>query len=162
VIGRASDYFGPRGVANSHLGGRVIYPALAGRGASLIGQIDLPHTFSYLPDIGRTLVMLGEDEAAYGGVWHLPNPRTVTPRELASMCYTAAGQTPQVSATPKLLLQIGGLFSPMLRELLAEYHQWSVPYIVDDTKFTAAYGDQATPLDQAVEETVAWFRAHPQ
>ena len=36
AIGRASDYFGPRGLV-SHMGERVFYPALAGNNAQVIG-----------------------------------------------------------------------------------------------------------------------------
>ena len=37
AIGRASDYFGPRGLV-SHMGERVFYPALAGKNARVMGD----------------------------------------------------------------------------------------------------------------------------
>jgi hypothetical protein len=52
AIGRASDYFGPRGGAQSKLGDRVFGPALRGGTASVLGDPDQPHTYTYLPDIG--------------------------------------------------------------------------------------------------------------
>jgi len=42
VIGRASDYFGPRGGAQSMLGDRVIPAALAGKTATVLGDPDQP------------------------------------------------------------------------------------------------------------------------
>src|ERR1700745_3557924 len=53
LIGRASDYFGPRGGAQSMLGDRVIPAALAGKTATVLGDPDQPHTYTYLPDIGE-------------------------------------------------------------------------------------------------------------
>jgi nucleoside-diphosphate-sugar epimerase len=74
VIGRASDYFGPRGGAQSMLGDRVIPAALAGKTATVLGDPDQPHTYTYLPDIGEGLATLGEHPEAPGEVWHLPRP----------------------------------------------------------------------------------------
>ena len=50
AIGRASDYFGPRGLV-THMGERVFYPVLAGKKAQVFGDPDQLHTFSYIPDI---------------------------------------------------------------------------------------------------------------
>ena len=93
VIGRASDYFGPRGGAQSMLGDRVIPAALAGKTATVLGDPDQPHTYTYLPDIGEGLATLGEHPEAPGEVWHLPNdPRTRTTRQLVEVIYRLAGQ----------------------------------------------------------------------
>ena len=54
AIGRASDFFGP-GVTESTLGQRVFGHAVAGKRADFIGNPDLPHTYSYVPDIAAGL-----------------------------------------------------------------------------------------------------------
>ena len=83
AIGRASDYFGPRGGAQSNLGDRVFPAALAGKTATVLGDRDQPHTYTYIPDIGEGLAVLGEHSAAPGEVWHLPNdPHTRTTRQI--------------------------------------------------------------------------------
>jgi nucleoside-diphosphate-sugar epimerase len=83
AIGRASDYFGPRGGAQSNLGDRVFPAALAGKTATVLGDPDQPHTYTYIPDIGEGLAVLGEHSAAPGEVWHLPNdPHTRTTRQI--------------------------------------------------------------------------------
>ena len=60
AIGRASDYFGPRGGVQSNLGDRVVPAALSGRTATVLGDADQPHTYTYIPDIGEGLAVLGE------------------------------------------------------------------------------------------------------
>jgi len=79
ATGRASDYLGPRGGAQSMLGDRVIPAALAGKTATVLGDPDQPHTYTYLPDIGEGLAVLGEHPDAAGQVWHLPNDPTPAP-----------------------------------------------------------------------------------
>ena len=73
AIGRASDYSGPRGGAQSNLGDRAFPAALAGKTASVLGDADQPHTYTFIPDIGEGLAVLGEHPDAPGQVWHLPN-----------------------------------------------------------------------------------------
>ena len=85
AIGRASDFFGA-GVTESTLGKRVFANALAGRRVDFLGNPDLLHTYSYVPDIAVGLATLGTDARAVGEVWHLPGPETVTTRAFARSC----------------------------------------------------------------------------
>ena len=89
TIGRASDYFGPRG-RQSTAGERLFVPALAGKPAQVLGDPDLPHTFTYLRDFARGLVTLGTHDEALGEVWHVPSAETLTTREFAGLVFEAA------------------------------------------------------------------------
>ena len=78
--GSASPSAGPRTSSApaspraSTLGERVFGNARAGKRADFIGDPDLPHTYSYVPDIAAGLATLGTDARAAGQVWHLPRP----------------------------------------------------------------------------------------
>jgi nucleoside-diphosphate-sugar epimerase len=161
AIGRASDYFGPRGGAQSNLGDRVMPAALAGRTATVLGQLDQPHTYTYIPDIGEGLATLGEHPDAPGEVWHLPNdPDTRTTRELVDIVYRLAGPSrTRVRSLPPLLLRALGLVNPTVRELLEMQYQFEEPFIVDSSKITKKLDVRATRVDQALEETLATYRA---
>jgi nucleoside-diphosphate-sugar epimerase len=65
AIGRGSDFYGPA-VLDSTLGERAILPAMQGKTASLVGKLDLPHTYTYIDDFGEALVILGEQREALG------------------------------------------------------------------------------------------------
>ena len=71
VIGRASDYYGPHGTGST-AGETVFGRILAGKKPQWTGRLDQPHTFHYLPDIARGLVVLADRREADGQVWHLP------------------------------------------------------------------------------------------
>jgi nucleoside-diphosphate-sugar epimerase len=158
TIGRASDYFGPRGGAQSMLGDRVIPPALAGKPAQLLGNPDLPHTYTYIPDIGEALVLLGERDEALGQPWHLPNPETLTTRQLVELIYQQADYPPKLRVAPKLLLRLIGLFDPTVRELVEMAYEFEEPFIVDSTKFETKLGMTATPIQHAIAQTVEWYQ----
>jgi nucleoside-diphosphate-sugar epimerase len=160
AIGRASDYFGPRGGAQSNVGDRVFTAALAGKTASVLGDLDQPHTYTYIPDIGEGLAVLGEHPDAPGEIWHLPNdPDTRTTRQLVDIVYAQAGQLrTRVRSLPPLILRGLGVFNSTVRELLEMQYQFAEPFIVESTKITTKLGIQPTPYDQALGETLAAYR----
>jgi nucleoside-diphosphate-sugar epimerase len=161
AIGRASDYFGPRGGGQSNLGDRVFPAALGGRTATVLGDPDQPHTYTYIPDIGEGLAVLGEHPDAPGQVWHLPNdPDTRTTRELVELVYQHAGQArARLRAMPPLLLRALALANPTLRALVEMQYQFDEPFVVDSSKITMKLGLLATPIEQALDDTSASYRS---
>jgi nucleoside-diphosphate-sugar epimerase len=161
TLGRGFDFFGPW-VLDSGFGGRVFYPALAGKGASFGGKLDLPHTATYIGDFGRALVILGERDEALGQAWHVPNDRPqITQRQFAELLYRATGQPMKASGVSKTLMALAGLFIPGARETVEMMYEFEKPFIVDSNKFERAFGVKATPIAEAIKATVAWYRAHP-
>jgi len=156
--GRASDFYGP---AYMIMGDQVFYPALAGKRASAIGSLDMPHTFSYTEDVGAALAVLGEHDSALGQAWHLPSPPPITQRELLTTIFEAAGQTPRLGTVSPLMMRLAGLFMPGAREMVEMMYEFTAPFVLDSRKFTTTFGMEATPYREAVQQTVEWFRAHP-
>ena len=159
---RGSDFFGPWGLPSS-MGERAIYPLLHGKAAGLIGNVNLPHTHTFTKDFGRALVILGERAEANGQAWHVPNdlPR-VTQREMAAMFAEELGVEPKFSAMGKLMMWIGGFFVPEAKESVEMMYEFDQPFIVDSSKFEKTFGMRATPMKEAIKETAAWYRSHPE
>jgi nucleoside-diphosphate-sugar epimerase len=157
AIGRASDSFGPR-VLVSAAGEQVFGRAVQGKSAQVAGNPDQPHTYTYAPDIGRGLVILGEREEALGQVWHLPSPETLTTRQFVEMIFEEVGKPARVQVAPKILLRAMGLFNPGIRETIEMLYEFEEPFVVDHSKFEEAFGEQATPLREAIQRTVRWYR----
>jgi nucleoside-diphosphate-sugar epimerase len=157
AIGRASDYFGPRVLASA-AGEQVFGRAVQGKSAQVAGDPDQPHTYSYVPDIGRGLVILGEREEALGQAWHLPSPETLATRQFVEMIFEEVGKPARIQAAPKIVLRAMGLFNPGIRETIEILYEFEEPFVVDDSKFEQAFGEQATPLREAIRVTVRWYR----
>ena len=159
AIGRASDYFGPRGGAQSNLGDRLFPAALAGKTATVLGDPDQPHTYTYIPDIGEGLAVLGEHPDAPGQVWHLPNdPNTHTTRHLVDLVFQQAGQPrTRLRQIKPWMIRIAALSIRTLRELPERQYQFEEPFIVDSSKITSSLGVHATPVEQALADTLASY-----
>ncbi len=163
TAGRGSDFFGAWGLPTAAMGERTFYPLLQGKAANLVGNIDLPHTHTYIPDFGKALVILGERNEADGQAWHVPNDNpSVTQREMVKMIAAEMKIQPKMSAMGKTMMWIGGLFIPEAKEMVEMMYEFEQPFIVDSSKFEKTFGVKATPMKEAIRETVSWYKHHPQ
>ena len=159
VIGRASDFYGPR-VTSSALGERFFGAALTGKAADWIGRLDLPHTFTYIRDFAKALVTLSDQEKALGRAWHVPNAETLTMQEIIQLLEEEVGHSIKVRTAGRLMVNLIGLFNPMVREFRELMYEYEEPYIVDHSHFVTTFGNGVTPHQKAIRETVEWYRQH--
>jgi nucleoside-diphosphate-sugar epimerase len=158
VIARASDYFGPRGVDTTH-GDRLFQPLLAGRPVQVFGDVDAPHSVTYVPDFARTLVELGRRDEALGQAWHVPTAPAVSQRRFVELAAEIAGvPVPRLRRVSKPMLYLAGLFVPPAREMIEMAYEFEEPFVVDTSKIERAFGLRPTPLEEALADTVAWWR----
>lgn len=156
---RGSDFFGP-GVLGSAVGDRVFGPALQGKKAQFTGKLDLPHTFTFIDDFGEAMVLLGEREEALGQAWHVPNDRpTITQREFGNLIFADINLPPKMSAMGRTMMRIGGLFIPEAKETVEMMYEFEKPFVVDSSKFQEAFQAKPTPIEQAIAQTVSWYRS---
>ena len=40
-------------------------------------------------------------------------------------------------------------------------YEFEKPFIVDSSKYVNAFGDESTPIREAIRETLEWFRQNP-
>jgi nucleoside-diphosphate-sugar epimerase len=157
---RGGNFFGPWGT-DSTMGARAFYPLLRGKPAQLIGRTDLPHTHTYVKDFGRALVILSEHEEADGQAWHVPNDQpTLTQGELVRLFAEEAAVDARINSMGKLMMAIGGLFIPEAKETVEMMYEFDKPFIVDSSKFEKTFGMPATPMREAIRETVYWYKNH--
>jgi hypothetical protein len=58
------------------------------------------------------------------------------------------------------VLAVAGIFSPLLREMRETTYQFRAPFVIDASKFDAAFGHLgATPHGDAIQQTVTWYRS---
>ncbi len=157
AIGRASDFFGA-GVTESTLGQRVFANALAGRRADFIGNPELLHTYSYVPDIAAGLATLGTDQKAVDEVWHLPGPESVTTREIVDLIARQVGHPVGIRSVSKPMVRGLGLFNPMIRALVEMSYEFEEPFVLDTSKYQSTFGAKGTDLPTAIAATVNAYR----
>jgi nucleoside-diphosphate-sugar epimerase len=146
---RASDFYGP-GVVETSFFGRNVDRLLAGKKAYVLGEVDEPHAATYVPDVGRTLAVLGTDERAWGRPWHVPTVPAVSQRHMAERFCEVAGAPPaRIASIPRALLTAVGIASPQVRGFRETRYQFDRPFLLDSSACTATFGITATPMDAA-------------
>jgi nucleoside-diphosphate-sugar epimerase len=156
---RASDFFGPGVRAQSPIGSRSVPRLLAGRQVVVLGDPDVPHSWTYLPDIAAALITLGADQRAWGHPWHVPTSPPFSQREIfTGLARIAAAPPPRLRPVPPWLIWAGGIAVPFLREFPEVAYQFTEPFEVDSAAFQATFGTAPTPIDEALSATVRWWR----
>ena len=159
---RGGNFFGPWGISST-MGARAFYPLLRGTSAQLIGRTDLPHTHTYVRDFGAALVTLGARDEADGQAWHVPNDQpAMTQGELVRMFAEEAGLEPKISSMGKTMMTVGGLFIPAAKETVEMMYEFDKPFVIDSSKFEKKFHMSAIPMREAIRETVAWYKSHPE
>jgi nucleoside-diphosphate-sugar epimerase len=154
----ASDFYGPR-VRMSHAGERLVPELLKGRRVTVIGSLDQPHSFTYVPDLARAMILAAKTPELWGQVLHAPTVKAPTQRELAQALATAGGAPPpRLAALPAWVLRAAGLVHGDSRELAETSYQFTRPFELDSTRSETLLGLSPTPLDVAAKETVGWWR----
>jgi nucleoside-diphosphate-sugar epimerase len=149
---RASDYIEANSIFTYTLG----KPLLAGRRAYVPAPLGVPHSWTSITDVARTLVTVAVDERAWGRAWHVPTNPPMTIRELAVRFSKVAGApTPKLTAIPNPVMWTIGLFSPLARELRTTRYQFYRPFILDSTLTTQTFGIEPTPLDEVLRTAAA-------
>lgn len=138
TILRLPDFYGPN-VERSYLAD-IFAAAAAGRRAKVIGPIDTPHEFVFVPDVGPVVLRLLEKEAAFGRAFNLGGAGTITVRQVAEQAFMLARRTPRLFVASRLMLRLAGLFDPVMRELVEMQYLMTDPVIFNDGALAGLIG----------------------
>lgn len=154
----ASDFFGPH-VLTAHAGERMAATILAGRRVRVMGSLDEPHSFTYVPDLAAAMIAAADDPALWNRVLHAPTGPAVTQRQLVHALADAAGITdPTVGTLPGWALRAVGAVHRPTRELAEMLYQFERPFVLDSRHSEQLLGLTPTPLPDAAAATIAWWR----
>ena len=155
----ASDFFGPR-VRTSHAGERLIPRILASQTVNVVGSLDQPHSFTYVPDLARAMVTASLDPSLWNSFLHAPTVQARTQRQLiGAVASTAGAQRPKMFAIPSWIFKAVGTVAVDMRELAETSYQFDRPFVMDSSASENRLQQTPTPFEQQVTETVAWWRS---
>lgn len=155
MIIRAADFYGP-GATLSLIHSTVTERLKAGKGAQWIGDKKKIHTFTYTPDAGKTVALLGNAEEAYNQTWHaLTSAEKMTGEELIRIAYEIMNMPNKgVQGMSKTGVRLLGLFIPVLREFVEMMYQFENDYIFDSSKASKFLNENATFYKEGLRETL--------
>lgn len=157
TILRLPDFYGP-GVEKSLLHS-LFQAAAKGGTADMIGPIDTPHEFVFVPDVGPVVLALAKKAEAYGRWWNLAGAGVITQRELAEQVFAMAGYKPKIRVAGKMALRLVGIFNPILRELVEMHYLQTNPVLMDDSNLRRLLGEiRKAPYAEGFKQTLEAYR----
>ena len=154
MIVRAADFYGP-GAKLSLTYSTVTEKLKANKGPQWIGDPKTIHTFTYTPDAGRSVAVLGNDTSAYNQVWHaLTSKEKITGEGYVKLACELSGRPYKLSSLPKFGVRVIGWFVPVLGEFVEMMYQFENDYVFDSSKFEEAYPEKATSYRDGIAATL--------
>jgi nucleoside-diphosphate-sugar epimerase len=148
---RLPDFYGP-GVEAGFLH-RAAVAAVQGGTADLVGPIDTPHEFVFVPDVGPVVARLIDTPAAHGRSWHLAGAGVTTQRALVREMERQTGRPLKRRVVGKTMLRVMGWFVPFMRELVEMHYLHTDPVLMDDSALRALIGPiHKTPYEEGVRQ----------
>ncbi|MPZ17618.1 MAG: NAD(P)H-binding protein [Luteitalea sp.] len=129
---RLPDFYGPN--VDKSLMGSAFRAAKEGGRAPLLGPIDTPHEFVFVPDVGPVVTKLVREPRAWGSVWHFGGLGVITIRAFAEEIFAQAGRQPKLFVVNNWMLRVAGVFNPMMRELVEMNYLLKTPVIMNDDR----------------------------
>jgi nucleoside-diphosphate-sugar epimerase len=150
---RLPDFYGP-GVDKSFIHGAIV-AAVEGSTANMIGPLDVPHEFVFVPDVGPVVLKLLDTPGAFGHVWHFAGVGPTTQQALVDEIGRQTGRRLKVRVAGKTLLRLIGLFNPMMREMVEMHYLLTEPVIMDDSRLQRLIGPLAkTSYEEGLRRTL--------
>lgn len=154
MIIRAADFYGPN-AALSLTHATVFERLRAGKTPQWVGNAKAVHTFTYTPDAGRSVALLGNTPSAYGQVWHaLTSKEAMTGEQLVRLACELGGKPYAIQVAPGWMLSLMGLFVPVLRENKEMMYQFEHDYRFDSSKLEQALNVRPTGYLTGVRATL--------
>jgi nucleoside-diphosphate-sugar epimerase len=155
-IARSADFYGPGADTTSVLNLLVINKLAKGSKANWLGRDDVTHSYTYTPDAGKAMYLLGQDPATDNQVWHMPtyNP-ALTGKEYVELIAQQLQVKPAYSKLNGFMVRMAGLFNTTIGELHEMLYQNNEPYIFDSTKFDQHFNYRPCTYEKGIEATLA-------
>lgn len=153
VIARSADFYGPK-INSSVLIETVFKNLKAGKKANWFCSNQFQHGYTYTPDAAKATALLGNSDKAYGQVWHLPTAPALTGQQWIELFAKQMNVRPKTMVVPKIMIQILGLFNPIMKEFVEMLYQYDRDYNFSSKKFESEFNIMPTPIDEAIKSIV--------
>jgi nucleoside-diphosphate-sugar epimerase len=150
TIARGADFYGTES-NNGILDVMVLSHFAKKQKAQWIGNVDRLHNFSYIPDMGKGMFLLGQTPSADNQIWHMPTAPAMTARQFMELAAGIYGVEPKYFAINKLMLRIYGLFNKLVGEMAEMYYQYDHDYIFNSNKFEKTFDIKPTSYADGIK-----------
>jgi nucleoside-diphosphate-sugar epimerase len=155
LIARAPEFYGP---AHTQSGVNAMVFDNIKKGKKLQWMMDdkVQRTYIFTPDAAKATALLGNTESAYNQTWHLPcTAEFINGKQFIQLTENAVGKSLSYTVLKKWMLQLVGLFNPLVKEVIELLYQYEQDYIFDCSKFKNAFPNFiTTTYQQGIQQII--------
>jgi len=148
-IARAADFYGTEN-KNSFVDMMVLANYAKGAKAQWLGDMEKLHNFSYIPDMGKGVYLLGQNPESDNQIWHMPTAQPLTGKQFIDIAAKIYKVEPKVFAINKFMLWSYGLFNKVVMSTVEMYYQYNHDYVFDSSKFEKAFNIKPTNYEVGI------------
>lgn len=154
IIARAADFYGPN-TPLSFATVTVFHNLKKGKKAQWFLDANKKHSMTFTPDAGKATALLGNTKTAYNQIWHLPTDKNaLTGKEFIEIAAKEFGVKPEYVVLKKWIIQLVGVFIPVVKESIEMLYQNEYDYLFDSSKFEKAFNFVPTSYKDGIAATV--------
>lgn len=154
MILRAADFYGPNSPLS--IATVTIFNNLKnGKKAKWFLDVNKKHSMTFTPDAGKATALLGNTNSAYNQIWHLPTDKNaLTAKEFILIAAKEFGVKPNYTVLNRWMIELAGLFIPVVKESIEMLYQNEHDYLFDSSKFEKAFNIKPTSYPDGIAQTV--------
>ncbi|HEY2580448.1 MAG TPA: NAD-dependent epimerase/dehydratase family protein [Mucilaginibacter sp.] len=149
-IARGADFYGTEN-KNSFLDLMVLENYANKKTAQWIGDPKKLHNFSYIPDMGKAMYLLGQNPDSDNQIWHMPTAQAMPGKQFIEIAARIYGVEPKYFAVKKFMLWAYGLFNKTVMGTVEMYYQYNHDYIFDSSKFQKAFNFKPISYEEGIK-----------
>jgi nucleoside-diphosphate-sugar epimerase len=149
-IARGADFYGTEN-QNSFVDMMVLDKYAKKQTAQWIGDPNKLHNFSYIPDMGKGMFLLGQHPESDNQIWHMPTAPAITGKQFLEITARIYGVKPKYFAVNKFMLWVFGLFQKVVMSVVEMYYQFDHNYIFNSDKFEKAFNFKPTSYEEGMK-----------
>ena len=150
TIARGADFYGTDS-RNSFVDMMVLEKYAQKQKAQWIGDPNKVHNFSFIPDMGKGMYLLGQNPGSDNQIWHMPTGKPITGKQFIETTAKTYDVKPDFMAVNKLMLWSYGLFVKVVMGTVEMYYQYNHDYNFNSDKFEKAFKFTPTSYEEGTK-----------
>jgi len=150
TIARGADFYGTDS-RNSFVDMMVLEKYAQKQKAQWIGDPNKVHNFSFIPDMGKGMYLLGQNPGSDNQIWHMPTGKPITGKQFIETTAKTYDVKPDFMAVNKLMLWSYGLFVKVVMGTVEMYYQYNHDYNFNSDKFEKAIKFTPTSYEEGTK-----------
>ena len=146
---RAADFYGTDS-QNSFFDMMVLDKYAKKQTAQWIGSTKVIHNFTYIPDAGKAMYLLGQNPQSDNQIWHAPTAAPLVGKEFINMAANIYRVKPKFMRVTKFMMWVFGLFNKVVADSVEMYYQYNHDYNFNSDKFEKAFNFEPTSYEDGI------------